>query len=97
MPTAATHLGELNPEQRRAARHGVRQDCTIGPPLLVIAGAESGKTNTLAHGSRTSFSTAQRPTPVNDLLAVRAAAEMTGRVSHIAGKLGGNNSSLTSA
>jgi hypothetical protein len=41
---AATYLDELNPEQRRAVEHGVRQDCTVGPPLLVIAGAGSGKT-----------------------------------------------------
>ena len=61
MPTAATHLGELKPEQRRTAEHGVRQDCTIGPPLLVIAGAGFGKTNTLAHGLRTSLSTARIP------------------------------------
>ena len=39
MLTAATYLDELNPEQRRAVEHGVRQDCTVGPPLLVIAGA----------------------------------------------------------
>jgi hypothetical protein len=43
----ATYLDELNPEQRRAVEHGVSHDCTIGPPLLVIAGAGSGKTNTL--------------------------------------------------
>jgi hypothetical protein len=41
---AATYLDELNPEQRRAVEHGVRQGCTVGPPLLVIAGAGSGKT-----------------------------------------------------
>jgi hypothetical protein len=40
--TAATYLDELNPEQRRAVEHGVRQDCTVGPPIL--AGAGSGKT-----------------------------------------------------
>jgi DNA helicase II / ATP-dependent DNA helicase PcrA len=47
--TAATYLDELNPEQRRAVEHGVSQDGTVGPPLLVIAGAGSGKTNALAH------------------------------------------------
>src|SRR3954453_19741515 len=47
---AATYLETLNPQQRRAVEHGVREkDCTPGAPLLVIAGAGSGKTNTLAH------------------------------------------------
>ena len=35
-------LVELNPDQQRAVEHA-------GGPLLVIAGAGSGKTNTLAH------------------------------------------------
>jgi DNA helicase II / ATP-dependent DNA helicase PcrA len=38
---------DLNPEQLAAVRHGVDDDDTR--PLLVIAGAGSGKTNTLAH------------------------------------------------
>jgi DNA helicase-2/ATP-dependent DNA helicase PcrA len=44
------HLAKLNTEQRRAVEHGVGSDAA-GPaaPLLVIAGAGSGKTNTLAH------------------------------------------------
>jgi DNA helicase-2/ATP-dependent DNA helicase PcrA len=46
---AATYLDTLNPEQRRAVEHGVTVDGYIGAPLLVIAGAGSGKTNTLAH------------------------------------------------
>jgi ATP-dependent DNA helicase UvrD/PcrA len=36
------YLDKLNPEQRRAVEHGIE-------PLLIIAGAGSGKTNTLAH------------------------------------------------
>ena len=41
--TAAPYLARLNPEQRHAVEHG-------GPsPLLIIAGAGTGKTNTLAH------------------------------------------------
>ncbi len=45
---AASYLDNLNPEQRRAVEHGAAGP---GPfvPLLVIAGAGSGKTNTLAH------------------------------------------------
>ena len=38
-----TYLDALNPEQRRAVEHGVGPDGTIGSPLLVIAGAGSGK------------------------------------------------------
>ena len=46
---AAGYLDTLNPAQRRAVEHGVTADGHVGPPLLVIAGAGSGKTNTLAH------------------------------------------------
>jgi DNA helicase II / ATP-dependent DNA helicase PcrA len=37
---------KLNPEQRGAVEHGSGGEAS---PLLVIAGAGSGKTNTLAH------------------------------------------------
>lgn len=44
------YLEKLNSEQRRAVEHGIREKgCTTAGPLLVIAGAGSGKTNTLAH------------------------------------------------
>jgi DNA helicase-2/ATP-dependent DNA helicase PcrA len=50
MPVTTAYLEDLNSEQRRAVEHGVTElDCTSGGPLLVIAGAGSGKTNTLAH------------------------------------------------
>jgi hypothetical protein len=39
-PTPQQVLVELNPEQRRGVEYGVRQDCTIGPPLLLVAGAD---------------------------------------------------------
>ena len=43
-------LEKLNPEQRRAVERGIAiPDGTVGGPLLIIAGAGSGKTNTLAH------------------------------------------------
>ena len=46
----ASYLATLNPEQRRAVEHGVATTgANIAGPLLVIAGAGSGKTNTLAH------------------------------------------------
>jgi len=50
MPATTAYLATLNSEQRRAVEHGLSpQDCTVAGPLLVIAGAGSGKTNTLAH------------------------------------------------
>src|SRR5215472_12058082 len=40
----------LNPEQRRAVEHGVqKKNAAPAAALLVIAGAGSGKTNTVAH------------------------------------------------
>ena len=45
------HLDELNPAQREAVVFGVPKPArlTPGPPLLIIAGAGTGKTSTLAH------------------------------------------------
>ncbi len=45
----ASHLDRLNPAQRRAVTHGLDGDPRQPPPLLIIAGAGSGKTLTLAH------------------------------------------------
>ena len=41
-------LATLNVEQRRAVEHGVGHDSADDGPLLIIAGAGSGKTSTLA-------------------------------------------------
>jgi len=42
-------LASLNPQQLEAATHGTGASAADTRPLLVIAGAGSGKTNTLAH------------------------------------------------
>jgi DNA helicase-2/ATP-dependent DNA helicase PcrA len=76
--------------------HGVMQACTVGPPLLVIAGAGSGKTNTLAH--RVAHLIVKGADPGRILLMTfsrRAAAEMTRRVTRIVGKLSGNLSNMS--
>ena len=75
-----TYLDTLNPQQRRAVEHGVGCDGTVGSPLLVIAGAGSGKTNTLAH--RVAHLVATGADPQRILLLTftrRAAAEMERR------------------
>ena len=46
-PAARDHLDRLNPEQRQAVEHGGAA-ADGGEPLVVIAGAGSGKTSTLA-------------------------------------------------
>jgi DNA helicase-2/ATP-dependent DNA helicase PcrA len=76
------YLDTLNPDQRRAVEHGVGP-ATAGP-LLVIAGAGSGKTNTLAH--RVAHLMMNGADPRRILLLTfsrRAAAEMGRRVERI--------------
>ena len=77
----AAYLEKLNPDQRRAAEHGVGG---AAGPLLVIAGAGSGKTNTLAH--RVAHLVVTGANPRRILLMTfsrRAAAEMGRRVERI--------------
>ena len=45
----AHRLASLNPEQHRAAVYGMAHHEDAHGPLLIIAGAGSGKTETLAH------------------------------------------------
>jgi DNA helicase-2/ATP-dependent DNA helicase PcrA len=92
VPADFDHLSRLNPEQRRAAEYGVAPGA-IGGPLLVIAGAGSGKTNTLAH--RVAHLLVNGADPRRILLMTfsrRAAAEMTQRVERIAGHALGTSS-----
>jgi DNA helicase-2/ATP-dependent DNA helicase PcrA len=89
------YLAGLNPEQRAAATCGIgaggEGDAPADGPLLVIAGAGSGKTNTLAH--RVAHLVVNGADPGRILLLTftrRAAAEMAQRVARItAAALGG--------
>ncbi|MFG1394113.1 ATP-dependent helicase [Xanthobacter agilis] len=80
------HLDTLNDSQRRAATHGVAEmlQGDRGGPLLIIAGAGSGKTNTLAH--RVAHLIVNGADPARILLMTfsrRAAEELTRRVERI--------------
>jgi DNA helicase-2/ATP-dependent DNA helicase PcrA len=93
--TAASYLETLNPEQRRAVQHGVTADGHVGAPLLVIAGAGSGKTNTLAH--RVAHLIVSGADPRRILLMTfsrRAASEMSKRVERIARKVLGDKAGI---
>src|SRR6516162_3818808 len=97
LTAAAKYLESLNPEQRRAVEHGVQHDGAIGAPLLVIAGAGSGKTNTLAHRVAHLIVNGADPGRILSVtFSRRAAAEMTRRVTRIAGKVLGSGSSILS-
>jgi DNA helicase-2/ATP-dependent DNA helicase PcrA len=93
---SVAYLEKLNPAQRRAVEHGVREnDAAPGKPLLVIAGAGSGKTNTLAH--RVAHLIVNGADPRKILLMTfsrRAAAEMARRVERIARRVIGNNAGV---
>lgn len=81
------YLAGLNAAQRDAALHGSGSHGDAGP-LLVIAGAGSGKTNTLAH--RVAHLLAKGADPGQILLLTfsrRAADEMIRRVQRIAAKV----------
>ncbi|WP_036262887.1 ATP-dependent helicase [Methylocapsa aurea] len=93
---SAAHLETLNSEQRRAVEHGVGlADGAIGGPLLIIAGAGSGKTNTLAH--RVAHLIVSGADPRRILLMTfsrRAAAEMSRRVERIYAKVLGSKAGV---
>jgi DNA helicase-2/ATP-dependent DNA helicase PcrA len=89
--TLAPYLQALNEAQRCAATYGIdaREQLDHGP-LLVIAGAGSGKTNTLAH--RVAHLLAHGADAGRILLLTfsrRAAAEMTRRVTRIVSQAAG--------
>ena len=91
---ATGYLEKLNDAQRSAVLHG---DGGIAGPLLVIAGAGTGKTSTLAH--RVAHLLVNGADPRRVLLMTfsrRAAAEMTRRIERVArGALGDRAAALT--
>lgn len=82
---AAQPFDALNPAQRAAAMHGVASDGRVdASPLLIIAGAGTGKTSTLAH--RVAHLVLSGVDPARILLLTfsrRAAEEMTRRAERI--------------
>ena len=81
-----TYLNALNANQRLAVEHGI--GLARPGPLLVIAGAGSGKTNTLAH--RVAHLIVNGADPRRILLLTfsrRAASEMSRRVERIASQV----------
>src|SRR5258708_14939724 len=87
----AAYLDRLNPEQRRAVEYGDPEFLAAGP-LLIIAGAGSGKTNTLAH--RVAHLMVNGIDPRRMLLLTfsrRAAAEMARRVERITAQISSAN------
>jgi len=89
------YLSALNPQQRLAVEHGVGPAGTKGQgPLLVIAGAGSGKTNTLAHRvAHLVFSGADPQRILLLTFSRRAAAEMERRAGQVLSRrIGAGNS-----
>lgn len=97
---AEAYLASLNEAQRAAVEFGIdpREGPAPSAPLLVIAGAGSGKTNTLAH--RVAHLIAHGVDPGKILLLTfsrRAAVEMTRRVDRIMGQLAKGNRGFISS
>jgi DNA helicase II / ATP-dependent DNA helicase PcrA len=90
------YLSKLNPEQLRAAEYGVEVGGSAkAGPLLVIAGAGSGKTNTLAH--RVAHLIVSGADPRRILLMTfsrRAASDMTRRVERICAQALGDKAGI---
>jgi DNA helicase II / ATP-dependent DNA helicase PcrA len=89
---SVAYLDKLKAGQRRAVEHGVGElDADPSVPLLVIAGAGTGKTNTLAH--RVAHLIVNGADPRRILLMTfsrRAASEMTRRVELITRQVSGD-------
>src|SRR6202162_6200909 len=96
---SAAYLEKLNHEQRRAVEHGVLRNAPVPvAPLLVIAGAGSGKTNTLAH--RVAHLIVNGVDPRRILLMTfsrRAAAEMGRRGERIVAAALGSGAAVAAA
>src|SRR3954454_17146798 len=91
----AAWLAKLNDAQREAVEHGADTPDAPSGALLVIAGAGSGKTNTLAH--RVANLVVKGADPSRILLLTfsrRAALEMPRRVTRIAGAALGARAAL---
>jgi DNA helicase-2/ATP-dependent DNA helicase PcrA len=92
---SVAYLEKLNTEQRQAAEHAIgEKDTTPGMPLLVIAGAGSGKTNTLAHRVAHLIVNGADPRRILLMTAACLAAEMTRRVERIARQVIGDNADI---
>ena len=93
---AIAYLDKLNDQQRQAVEHGVGlAEGTTAGPLLIIAGAGSGKTNTLAN--RVAHLIVNGADPRRILLMTfsrRAALEMSRRVERICKQVLGVNSGI---
>ncbi len=85
---SVAYLEKLNEQQRLAVEHGVAlPEGKVPGPLLIIAGAGSGKTNTLAH--RVAHLIVNGADPRRILLMTfsrRAASEMARRVERSANR-----------
>jgi DNA helicase-2/ATP-dependent DNA helicase PcrA len=92
------YLSKLNAEQKRAVEYGVPgQVGAQSGPLLVIAGAGSGKTNTLAHRVAHLIVTGADPRRILLMtFSRRAAAEMTRRVERICAQTLGEKAAIMS-
>src|SRR5436309_12260762 len=85
------YLDRLNPDQRAAVEHGADGDTR---PLLIIAGAGSGKTDTLAHRVAHLVMTGADPHRILLLtFSRRAAVEMEARATRILNRASGTNAS----
>ncbi len=90
----AAYLAGLNPQQRRAVEHGCGA-LAEAPPLLIIAGAGSGKTNTLAHRVAHLIVSGADPSRIMLLtFSRRAAVEMQRRVERIMAKALGRSAGV---
>lgn len=87
----------LNPAQREAVEHGIGMP--LSPPLLVVAGAGSGKTNTLAHRVARLIQSGADPQRILLLtFSRRAANEMGQRAAGVLQRiLGGANARMSPA